>query len=142
MYFWNDRELFTDLQSNKTTQKEMFRYYLVTFIFIETIMWLITFDNSPVTSQDHILYVTNIIFVTFGNMYAFKRYRPTGKYIERAVCLSVPIMIRVLAVTVPVLALLELLTIFQHMPVNLIAAVVVNIWFYLHLSNRMAAFTS
>ncbi len=121
MYFWNYTALANDFKNNKVTAREKFKYLLTILVFIPTgIMgsnWIpgvyrliyaisnkiLGMQNSripPLKIFNELNYVTDIIIIAlmcigFALCYWINQRGDGRHFIERVMCLSVPISIRV-----------------------------------------------
>lgn len=144
MYFWRDDLLFNELQANTVSEREKVKYFILNMLVLELAMWVIATDPGPIALVDHLDYLSSCLLVIFGTLFAFKKYSPPDRFVERFLCLSVPILIRLLAVSMPIMVIFELLVyakkIPETMPFNLFISLVINFWFYFRLIRHMEKF--
>ncbi|MES2527345.1 MAG: hypothetical protein V4598_09665 [Bdellovibrionota bacterium] len=144
MYFWKAESLQTDLKAGAVTEKDMALYYVLTYSFIVFAMWSVDVNKDPLQIFDHIEYILMVVALALGTIFAFKKYTPADKFIERFICLSFPLMIRMLTYTIllaiPFEVMLEMNIMTKSFPYFLILTTIMNIWFYRRLGILMGKF--
>ncbi len=144
MYFWKDDLLQADLKSGTVSQKDMALYYVLTYSFIVFAMWTVDIDKEAVEIVDHVNYVLMIMGLGLGTIYAFKKYTPEEKFIERFICLSFPLTIRLLTytifLTIPFEVIREMNMISKSIPYYVILTNIMSFWFYRRLGMMMGKF--
>lgn len=99
MYLWNVKALATDLREKKISQREKLYYFLATVFFSSLTDF--SGDIFPHTRSLEALgvgFFINIIGIVF--CYMANNEGDNEEFIDRLVCLSVPIGIRTLVVTI------------------------------------------
>lgn len=104
MYFWRVNPLVEDLKNGRVTQRQKMYYYLA-----GTLLSLIyIFISSAVAVTPNLMTVVNIVLaisVTVGGIllcYEANHQGDDTEFIDRFVCLSWPINMRMIAVLIPI----------------------------------------
>ncbi len=144
MYFWKADALQSDLKDNAVPEKDKALYYVLTYAFIVLAMWSVDVDKEALSLFDHINYFMMVLFLALGTVYAFRKYSPADKFIERFICLSFPLMIRMLTysilIAIPFEVMGEMEVIPKSFPFFVILTNVMNVWFYGRLGMLMGKF--
>ena len=106
MYWWNIKALASELKSGKVSPFEKFKYFfafmLVTSIFVELI-YLFPLPESP-TLFDYASSILVILITILGLILCYKSNKKGDNkdFIERFVCLSWPITIRLIVIIIAI----------------------------------------
>ncbi len=107
MYFWRTNQLAEDLKNNNVTEREKMRYFLALTIvamigFYLTSLNLVLRNNNVSHVSSFVELVIGLLIATIGIRITF--YSNKGNqgldYLARVVCLSLPIIIKIVVITV------------------------------------------
>jgi len=104
MYLWKVDSLVEDFKSGKVSQKEEFKYMLLFTITIILASDPALYIGSAYNSYDTLSSVLMLGISIFGVYYCYK-LNSSGDdkdFIVRITCIGLPVMVRVLAVIIPV----------------------------------------
>jgi len=104
MYLWNIKALATELRSGALPQRERMKYYLV-FVVLGTIAAeMAYYVPQPVSAP---LIVSSSTLILGGALGTYATYRVNRRgddleFIDRSMCLGLPIILRLVVVAMPV----------------------------------------
>jgi hypothetical protein len=113
MYFWNTRQLASDLQDGKVTERQKMWYLFVwvvgTALVIELAGWVPANESSAVTIMASI---ANVAVSIIGLLICYQANSrgDDREFVVRFICLSWPVTWRLVAAFVPVLIFLAVIT--------------------------------
>lgn len=99
MHFWNVKALINDLKEEKTTQKQKMIYYLLASSFDSLSITMPSnkslADNNPII--DIITVIIDVTIVIIGILFCYNANRlgDNKNFIDRMICLSIPISFRI-----------------------------------------------
>jgi hypothetical protein len=104
MYFWKVSALVEDLKNGRVSQRQKMHYYLANTLFYLVLFYI----NGLMATKPNIFTMLNILlglFVTVGGILLCYETNSQGddkEFVDRAICLSWPINLRMLVVLIPV----------------------------------------
>jgi hypothetical protein len=156
MYLWKVDSLVEDLKSGNVTQKEEFKYMLLLTIAMIFASDPVLYIGAAYNSYDTMSSIIVLVISMLGVYYCY-RINSSGDnrdFIVRVLCIGLPVMIRVLAVIIPVfivLAVLEAATTppasldeepFESTPIQVAHISIVVAAYYWYLSTKIKAVSS
>ncbi|UHA74880.1 hypothetical protein [Paenibacillus sp. 481] len=112
MYWWSTKKLIADFRAGQVSEKQKLKY-LITFALLhaisaEVLLWLNSEEGVIYNIYDWITVLTHILLIGWGISACYKaNVAGDGKhFIERFICLSVPITIRYITIIIPILFLI------------------------------------
>jgi len=110
MYFWNVKSLANDFKENKITERQKMRYYLFVSILIECILQLHNIMPNTTHSKWSISYFgwiyfgMSLLICLLGTIWCYQANHQGDDqdFISRMVCLSQPIGIRLVVISIPI----------------------------------------
>ena len=113
MILWNTKELSNQLRSGAVTEKEKMKYFLITTLMTTFVVAGMTKEPDLLLPLHYGFMGLNLLITATGVWWAFHvNSMGDGKhFLDRIVCISLPIVLRVialsLAVTIPCAILLD-----------------------------------
>lgn len=103
MYLWNTRALATELKDGTLSQRERFKYYLLGTVAYASAVELLSYYPEESTILNISNSVITIAITIFGIVWCYIQNQAGEghEFIDRMVCLSVPVVIRFTALLVP-----------------------------------------
>jgi hypothetical protein len=105
MYLWNTKALRAELRSGALPQRERMKYYLVFVVLSSIAAEVGYYVPQPVTAPTIAGSFTLVLGSALGTYltYRVNRRGDDREFIDRSVCLGLPIIVRLLTVATPVL---------------------------------------
>ena len=107
MYLWNTKALAKELKEGTLSESEKFKYYIVGTILYTVLLMLPTRGESTNTIDSLIGILIAILIIFFGTYmcYGVNKSGDNANFIERFICLSLPIAIKIFLIWVLVVIL-------------------------------------
>ncbi len=105
MYFWNTKALANELKEGSVDQKEKMKYFLVFMLWTFVVLDLSLYMQEDYSSNDFILSLadTGLMMIAVYLCYRINRDGDDSDFIDRFVCLSLPITIKFTSVVFGIL---------------------------------------
>ena len=107
MYFWNTNDLESDLSNRKLSQSDKYKY-LLAFMIITAVLMELSSYIPELPSFIRLIESSVVILTTiFGTMFCYKvnRQGDNADFIERYICLSLPIFFRLIGLIIIIFSL-------------------------------------
>lgn len=156
MYLWKVDSLVEDFKSGNVTQKEEFKYML-----LFTIAGILVTNPALYTDVNYNHYdsIQSIVFVGISILGVYYCYKINSigdnkDFIVRAMCISLPVLIRVSVVTFPVILVVMILEsillypesideeIIENTPIQVVLWSIYGAAYYWYLSTKIKAVSS
>jgi len=111
MYLWNTKALAKKLKERTLSESDKFKYYIVVVILYTILLMLPTRGESTNTTDSLIGILIAILAIFFGSYICYKvnKSGDNVNFVERFICLSLPIAIKIFLLWV----LVVILTVFS-----------------------------
>jgi len=98
MYLWNTNALANELKEGTLSEREKFKYYITSTLLYELLILVTSFSARTFSAVEIFLSLLSIAILFFGT---YQSYRVNQKgdglnFIERFICLSLPIGIKII----------------------------------------------
>ena len=107
MYLWNIDKLVEDFKTDKVSQKEEFKYMLLFTVLTIVALDPLLYVGSSYNIYDFVSTILMLAVSVWGVYYCYKinSAGDNKDFIVRGMCISLPVMIRVLVVFIPIIIL-------------------------------------
>jgi hypothetical protein len=105
MYLWNTKALASQLKSGSLSQAERFKYFLAVTILDIMLFEILRYLKLAILSITNLIESSTMVLITILGTYWSYTANKTGddrEFIDRYICLSIPLTIRMLAVMLPI----------------------------------------
>lgn len=144
MNLWNVEDLYLRLEGEAVSQEEKFQYLFWTSVSTSAAIWMIAWFGQITSFLGHLEFGLGLLLTIVGSLYARKKYKPNGLLVERAICLSLPIIIRMIVFTIPFHTVVVCLEEFGFIPIDTglstVATLAGDAYFFQRLSFYLGRF--
>lgn len=115
MYFWNVRALAEDLKLGQVTQEEKMKYFLVQTVIISLVFSFISHLASPLYSTGAMAFLESTMDLVVNVLgiwmcYEANKLGDNKEFLDRIICLSLPIGVRLTVFIIPLSFLIGIMT--------------------------------
>ena len=117
MYLWKTKELVLKMKNDELSQTEKFKYFLVFIILTTIFARLSSYTSISPTFQAVIVSILTAVIVIAGTILCYRTNRKGDdrEFIDRIICISLPIYIKLFVVYIVILFLYNILYIVLSM---------------------------
>jgi hypothetical protein len=110
MNFWNDRELALRFKNNQVPSKERFWYLLITLVLLDLITFTF-FNQKNCNKWDTYIDIAGLLFTIIGTFVCYNTNKSGDdkEFIERYICLVIPILARTFLLCIPLALIMEII---------------------------------
>jgi hypothetical protein len=115
MYWWNTKGLAEELKQNSLNEKDLFKYFFVYLMVSAIIFEVFDYTDAAATTSLNLVFSSFIVFVTGLATYFCYKVNSAGdnqKFIERYICLGIPLSVKLVFLIILLMFLLIFLSIF------------------------------
>ncbi|MBN4078307.1 hypothetical protein JYT29_03180 [Nitrospina gracilis] len=115
MYLWNTKGLAKALKQNSLNEKDLFKYFFVYLMVSALIFGAFDYMDAAPTTSLNLFFSSFTVFVTGLATYFCYKINSTGdnqKFIERYICLGIPLAVKLAFLIILLMFLLIFLSIF------------------------------
>lgn len=107
MYIWSTRSLVSDLRRGVLPQHEQLKYLLVWAVVSLVLYEIPTSVHEPYSLERGVMFIGSIVVSVLGTISAYRANKGSNgnDFLGRYISLSLPIMVRIFALVVPVIFL-------------------------------------
>lgn len=144
MNLWNIEDLYLRLEGEAVSQDEKFQYLFWTSVSTSAAIWMIAWFGQITSFLGHLEFGLSLLLTIAGSLYARKKYQPQSLLVERVICLSLPIILRMIVFTMPFHIVVASLEEFGYVPresgLSTIVSLLGDVYFFQRLSFYLGRF--
>ena len=144
MYYWSSDKLFDELNNRVVPERDKIIYYLLGMTLVSSAMWLVDWEPTPLKMGDHAYYFFATLAFPLNMYFSFRKYRHNELFLDRYICLSLPLVIKLLVFVMLISGAVETLNLFFpgtfFLSLGMTASLPLLFWYYYKLYKYMIRF--